>query len=1116
MPLNEIVSVNGRFLRSVRIDQDDRNEALEGFVFSSSVRETLSNFSRQQFESGQGAFTWTGPYGSGKSSLALALSALLSGSKQERATAASRTDPEFAKELWKLLPPKRDGWKCVSVVGRSMEPFQLIGDCIKDAGLAARQRKFDTPEKVIEYLQFLAADDREHSGGLVLFLDEMGKLLEHAASSTGDAYFFQLLGEAASRSGGRLIVVGILHQSFQEYASRLARDIKDEWGKIQGRFIDIPVNVSGDEQIELVSKAIIASEQPDSARRNAEAATELLADVRRGASVVSKELLTSAWPLNPLVTLVLGPASRRSYGQNQRSIFSFLGSSELFGFQDYLEKASKEDPKDYGLADFWDYLDFNLQAAIAVSLDSHHFANARDAIARWEAKDGGEIGVQLLKSLAILELTQKQTGVGATLGALSLAINQTSAAVEGLLSELEAASIVVFRKFRGTYSLFDGSDFDIEVALDEALRERSDFDLSSISNALSSPNIVAKRHYRETGALRWCELKVLLESQVENYVTSFTPTNGCFGAFIISLDDATPSIVEDFGEYGLGADFAVVRSEKSKNLVALAREHSALKDILASNPEIHRDKIARRELTDRIEAIGGRIEHEVWQLIASAEWETGIDDLPISARRNLTVLASEMADRRFSQSPKLNNELLNRTKPSASANSALKLLLHAAVLKEGIPGLGFKKFPAEKALFVSLVEANELYVQEGDSWQFVPPSGEDPANLLPIWKATKDFLKKRGNRNVQLTDVYDLWRAPPFGLKDGLMPFLAVLFMLAERRNLSHYREGIFLSTISDVDVDYVLRAPQMVQLRWIEMNRTTKRLLTELANAVGEVVDKPISTLSPLEVGRALIAAYETSAPWVQRTARLPEHAKKVRALFKRSNDPQKFAFDDIPGLYGQDIDILTDQGISEIAQNIKEGLIEIRAAYPAMLTRMREHILNELQVHGRTEKAYRELNERAKNIRDVAGDLRLRSFITQLTSFGDDLQSMEALAGLGINKPAKAWIDSDIDRAIVQLTLLAQQFNQHESVARVAGRKDKRSAMALIVSVDDRPTPVMEEFDVLDSDDEQVNNLSRKIEEVLQEAAEGTGRNVILAALAKVGAARIKQSNASEEVDG
>ena len=45
----------------------------------------------------------------------------------------------------------------------------------------------------------------------------MGKLLE-AADGVGDVYFYQL-SEAASRSGGRPVFVGILHQSFQEYAN---------------------------------------------------------------------------------------------------------------------------------------------------------------------------------------------------------------------------------------------------------------------------------------------------------------------------------------------------------------------------------------------------------------------------------------------------------------------------------------------------------------------------------------------------------------------------------------------------------------------------------------------------------------------------------------------------------------------------------------------------------------------------------------------------------------------------------------------------------------------------------------------------------------------------------
>ena len=45
---------------------------------------------------------------------------------------------------------------------------------------------------------------------------------------------------------------------------------------------------------------------------------------------------------------------------------------------------------------------------------------------------------------------------------------------------------------------------------------------------------------------------------------------------------------------------------------------------------------------------------------------------------------------------------------------------------------------------------------------------------------------------------------------------------------------------------------------------------------------------------------------------------------------------------------------------------------------------------------------------------------------------------------------------------------------------------------------------------------NEKAELEEILQQASEDTPRNVILAALAKVGASRIDQSNTSEERDG
>ena len=78
MPLADRVSVSRRFQRAIRIDTDLSDpSALEGFVCPSSFGVLLENMARHISESGQGAFTWTGPYGSGKSSLAVALSALL-------------------------------------------------------------------------------------------------------------------------------------------------------------------------------------------------------------------------------------------------------------------------------------------------------------------------------------------------------------------------------------------------------------------------------------------------------------------------------------------------------------------------------------------------------------------------------------------------------------------------------------------------------------------------------------------------------------------------------------------------------------------------------------------------------------------------------------------------------------------------------------------------------------------------------------------------------------------------------------------------------------------------------------------------------------------------------
>src|SRR3954447_16041673 len=112
MALRDRVRIGRRFQRAIRIDSDLSNpQALDGFICPESSAEILLTMGRHVAETGQAAFTWTGPYGSGKSSLVVALSALLSGDEKLRAQAARIVGLRIAKKLWAQLPPQTKGWR---------------------------------------------------------------------------------------------------------------------------------------------------------------------------------------------------------------------------------------------------------------------------------------------------------------------------------------------------------------------------------------------------------------------------------------------------------------------------------------------------------------------------------------------------------------------------------------------------------------------------------------------------------------------------------------------------------------------------------------------------------------------------------------------------------------------------------------------------------------------------------------------------------------------------------------------------------------------------------------------------------------------------------------------
>ncbi|MCY4313823.1 MAG: ATP-binding protein, partial [Gammaproteobacteria bacterium] len=115
---SNIVRLNGRFIRSARIDMDlTGSPPLEGYILQASTKKSLFAITTSISEGGQCAFTWSGPYGVGKSSTALLLGNLVAGTKKGKLLARKIAGPCLSQAFEKAFDPSLGTWSVLPVTG---------------------------------------------------------------------------------------------------------------------------------------------------------------------------------------------------------------------------------------------------------------------------------------------------------------------------------------------------------------------------------------------------------------------------------------------------------------------------------------------------------------------------------------------------------------------------------------------------------------------------------------------------------------------------------------------------------------------------------------------------------------------------------------------------------------------------------------------------------------------------------------------------------------------------------------------------------------------------------------------------------------------------------------
>ena len=359
------IQLDTHYTRSINLERDaNSSDILKAYIPTSRALQTLDKIADTfNAQSMPRAWSLVGSYGSGKSSFAAFLSHLLENKELETCVIAEQKLQQYNIALADKITAHTRETNAYCIVLLTGSPESLSKRFIealhqsaqhywqgKTAPAIVAELKTATQHppktsKIIALLKKLQQAVIEESGlGILIVIDELGKFLEYEARHQGanDIFLLQAIAEL-SQKGGLLLIV-LMHQAFEQYAKGLSEAQRNEWSKVQGRFESIPFFESAEQTLRVMAAAFSNTLSPEQ-QQNITQQTLNMVDVLAKQNALTTglnpetacQLLARCYPLHPIAALIL-PTLCQKVAQNERTLFSYLGSQEAFGFKDSLNR----------------------------------------------------------------------------------------------------------------------------------------------------------------------------------------------------------------------------------------------------------------------------------------------------------------------------------------------------------------------------------------------------------------------------------------------------------------------------------------------------------------------------------------------------------------------------------------------------------------------------------------------------------------------------------------------------------------------------------------------------------------------------------------------------------
>ena len=964
---------------------------------------------------GGGAHALQGPYGAGKSSLAaFALNKL----SHTTATFTPSHRAHFLGDAQAAVSEVLDegGLVPIPIVGAAEPLASRLAAAMKALATSVppRQRgvalkscmSLDPKEVTGEQVVLLLTDvsramRRKGRAGTLLVIDEFGRHLEHmlATASQSDFDLLQNIAEATGRPDAPLSLVIIQHFGLEHYRARFLGTKRGEWEKVRGRFREIVLNNTETDAAHIASKALASLGVADGTRRRLGLHGR---DVPR--ILKDPEFLAAAQKCQPLHPMTVALLSRlaRLLGQQDRTIVGWLTSDMDTGFKAVRAKGRNGWVYPAALFEhfFGDALLVPSNPALAKRFAAIHEAHER------VPDDVGGNARTLFRTLAMLNFCGGR-GLTADRGG-ALACLPKGFPFDECIATLTKSSLVVHRRYRNEYAVWEGSDYDVARRVDDAISTMSLDPAAELNRRLARP-VLAHGHLIRTGNRRSAQVLWL-------NVNEPAPPG----------DEKGLRVLVWIGEGAAGPTPTgdVVGVAEIHALEPHLRESAAIKRLLDEDSELQDDVVAQKELRSRLDFHEGRVFALAQDLLdADLQWCVGG-----KAFSSTQPAISAAMDAAYPRAFELHNELVNRDRVSGQITLALrKLFEHLHKFPED-ENLGIAKFPAERVIYESLLKQTGLHAPTAEGkWLLDLESSQLPRGLKHCIDEIRGLcLDQAGGPPPTIEAIVRHMAARPFGVKRYPVILLCVLVLLSDRDGHELYEDRQFVPHWGPQTLLRLLKAPARFAISAATASPISKRFMHDYCRTL---TLHAIVSDAPIAVARQVLQRHAALSIYARRTEAISPEAKEFRRALETAKSPADMLFRTIPVALG--FSSLPSRGTAkrDFFAAVERVWAELEAADVDLLARLERVAIDAL---GRT--CIRDVRQECRDLagRVLADSQMHHGFDRFLKCLVDDSMSDERSwsagvvdDGLGIPTPITSWSDGHASQAefLLRRNLLAMQ---------------------------------------------------------------------------------------------